>query len=95
LEWKKHSKKISDLRKSNTEIDMKVRNQLDSMVEDMLDQDIAVPLDFLIEFLHLDKDIDDAMQELRLHVGLLEGIEYGVVIDDNDQSVFIFFKKTE
>jgi len=95
LEWKKHSKKISDLRKSNTEIDMKVRNQLDSMIEGMIDQDIAVPLDFLIEFLHLDKDQDDAMQELRLHVGLLEGTEYGVVVDDNDQSVFIFFKKTE
>lgn len=83
------------MRKSNTEIDMKVRNQLDSMIEEMLDQDVAVPLDFLIEYLHLDKDCDDAMQELRLHVGLLDGIEYGVVIDDTDQSVFIFFKKTE
>ncbi len=95
MEWKKHSKKISDLRKSNTEIDMKVRNRLDSMIEEILDQDVAVPLKFLIEFLHLDKDQDDAIQELKLHVGLLEGIEYGVIVDDNDQSVFIFFKKIE
>ncbi|MCK5265748.1 MAG: hypothetical protein KAR03_09085, partial [Candidatus Thorarchaeota archaeon] len=78
MEWKKHSKKISDLRKSNTEIDMKVRNRLDSMIEEILDQDTAIPLEFLIEFLHLDKDQDDAIQELRLHVGLLDGIEYGV-----------------
>ncbi len=95
MEWKKHSKKISDLRKSNTEIDMKVRNRLDTMIEEVLDQDTAVPLEFLIEFLHLDKDQDDAIQELKLHVGLLEGIDYGVIVDDNDQSVFIFFKKRE
>ncbi len=95
MEWKKHSKKITDLRKSNTEIDMKVRNRLDSMIEEVLDQDTAVPLEFLIEFLHLDKDQDDAIQELKLHVGLLEGIDYGVIVDDNDQSVFVFFKKRE
>ncbi|MHA1862201.1 MAG: hypothetical protein ACTSWA_00425 [Candidatus Thorarchaeota archaeon] len=95
MEWKKHSKKISDLRKSNTEIDMKVRNRLDSMIEEILDQDTAIPLEFLIEFLHLDKDQDDAIQELKLHVGLLDEIEYGVIVDDTDQSVFIFFKKAE
>jgi hypothetical protein len=95
LEWKKHTKKISDIRKSNTEIDMKVRNQLDSMIEEMLDQDIAVPLQFLIEYLHLDKDRDDALQELKLHVGLLEGIEFRVIVDDTDQSVFIYFTKSE
>ena len=83
------------MRKANTEIDMKVRNRLDTMIEETLDQDIAVPLDFLINYLHLDKDQDDAIQELRLHVGLLEGIEYRVIVDDNDQSVYIFFKKTE
>ena len=55
MEWKKHSKKISDLRKSNTEIDMKVRNRLDSMIEEILDKDTAVPLEFLIDYLHLDK----------------------------------------
>lgn len=93
--WKKYSKKISDLRKANTEIDMKVRNRLDSMIEEIVDQDVAVPLEFLINHLHLDKDPDDAIQELRLHVGLLEGIEYGVIVDDNDQSVFVFFKKKE
>ncbi len=74
---------------------MKVRNRLDSMIEEVLDQDTAVPLEFLIEFLHLDKDQDDAIQELKLHVGLLEGIDYGVIVDDNDQSVFVFFKKRE
>ena len=95
MEWKKHSKKISDLRKANTEIDMKVRNRLDSMIEETLDQDVAIPLEFLIDYLHLDKDQDDAIQELRLHVGLLEGIHYRIIVDDNDQSMYIFFMKTE
>jgi len=83
------------LRKSNTEIDMKVRNRLDTMIEEILDQDTAVPLEFLIDYLHLDKDQDDAIQELKLHVGLLDAIEYRVIVDDSDQSVFIFFKKAE
>ena len=95
MEWKKHSKKISDLRKANTEIDMKVRNRLDTMIEEILDQDAAIPLEFLIDYLHFDKDQDDAIQELKLHVGLLEGIEYRVIVDDNNQSIYIFFKKIE
>ena len=65
------------------------------MIEETLDQDVAIPLEFLIDYLHLDKDQDDAIQELRLHVGLLEGIHYRIIVDDNDQSMYIFFMKTE
>lgn len=95
MEWKKHSKKISDLRKSNTEIDMKVRNRLDSMIEEILDKDTAVPLEFLIDYLHLEKDNESAIQELKLHVGLLDEIKYRIIADDTDQSVYVFFTKKE
>jgi hypothetical protein len=95
LEWKDHSKKISELKKSNTEIDMKVRERLHSMIEEMKDKDVAVALDFLIDYLHLGKDKDAAIQELKLHIGLVEDIKYGVIIDDKDQSVYVFFKKKE
>ena len=93
LEWRKYTKKISELKKSNTEIDMKVRNHLEEMTKEMLDKDVAVSLQFLIDFLHLHKDQNEAIQELKLHIGLMEGIDYGVIVDDNDQSVYIFFKK--
>jgi len=92
LEWKKHSKKISELRKANTEIDMKVRNRLDSMIAEIIDQDIALSLDFLIDYLHLDKDKDNAMQELNLHTSLIDNNDHGVIVDDSNQSVYIFFK---
>ncbi len=93
LVWKKYTKKISDLKKSNTQIDMDVREKLETMTKEILDQDIAVSLDFLIDYLHLHKEPNDAIQELKLHVGLMESIDYGVIVDDNDQSVYIFFTK--
>lgn len=95
MSWKKHTKKISELKKSNTEIDMQVRQRLDEMVKEMLGNDIAVSLEFLIEHLHLHQDKNDAIQELKLYVDLMEGVEYGVILDDNDQSVYVFFTKSE
>ena len=92
LPWRKYSKKITDLQKANTVIDMKVRNRLDSMIEEIINQDIAVSLDFLIDYLHLAKDKDDAIQELNLYISLIDHNDYGVVIDDSNQSVYIFFK---
>lgn len=93
MEWTKHTKKISDLKESNTEIDMKVRECLETMVKEMLDKDIAVSLEFLIDYLHLHKDQNEAIQELKLHISLMDAIDYGVINDDNDQSVYIFFIK--
>lgn len=93
MEWRKHTKRISELKESNTQIDMKVRDRLQSMIKEMLDKDVAVSLKFLIDFLHLHKDQNDAIQELKLHINLMEGIDYGVIVDDNDQSVYLFFIK--
>ena len=72
---------------------MDVREHLETMTKEMLDADMAIRLDFLIDYLHLHKDKNNAIQELKLHIGLMEGIDYGIVVDDNDQSEYIFFKK--
>ena len=93
MEWKKYTKKISDLKKSNTQIDMDVRERLETMTKEMLDADMAISLSFLIDYLHLHKDKNAAIQELKLHISLMEGVDYGVIVDDNDQSEYIFFKK--
>lgn len=93
MSWKKHTKKISELKESNTAIDMKVRKRLEEMTEEMIDNDVAVSLEFLIDHLHLHKDKNDAIQELKLHIDLMDGVEYGVIADDNDQSVYVFFTK--
>jgi hypothetical protein len=93
LEWKDHSKKISELKKSNTEIDMKVRERLESMIKEILDKDTAVSLDFLIKYLHLEKDEDAAIQELKFHIDMMDNVKYGIIKDDKDQSIYVFFKK--
>ena len=74
---------------------MKVRNRLDEVISETTDKDIAIPLQFLIEHLHLEKKKEDALQELRLHVGLLDDVDQRIVIDDNDQSVFVYFVSKE
>jgi len=95
MTWKDHTKKISKLQESNTKIDMTVRERLEEMTQKMVDKDIAVSLEFLKDHLHLHRDNDDAIQELKLLVDLMENVEYSVIIDDNDQSVYVFFKKSE
>jgi hypothetical protein len=95
MTWKNHTKKISKLKESNTDIDMKVRERLEEMTQEMLDKDIAVSLEYLKDYLHLHRDSNDAIQELKLFVDLMEGVEYGVIADDTDQSVYIFFTKSE
>ena len=84
---------IEDLKKSNTEIDMKVRERLESMIGEILGKDTAVSLEFLIDYLHLDKDNENAIQELKLHIGMMDDVKHGIVVDDNDQSVYVFFTK--
>lgn len=78
---------------------MKVRNRLDEIIEKSTDKDIAISLKFLIDYLHLAKETTDAMQELKLHVRLLEDVEQHFVIDDSNQDVYIYFvskgKKSE
>lgn len=93
--YKDHTKKISELRKSNTQIDMKVRERLEKIVDETLDKDIAISFDFLIDHLHLEKKTENAMQELKLHVNMIDDVKYGVITDDTDQSVYVFFKKVE
>jgi len=95
MTWKDHTKEISKLKESNTKIDMTVRERLEEMTQEMVDKDVAVSLEFLKDYLHLHRDSDDAIQELKLLVDLMEKVEYSVIIDDNDQSVYVYFKKSE
>lgn len=95
MTWKEHTKKITELKKSNTEIDLKVRTRLEEMTQEMLDNDLAVSLEFVKDYLHLHKDSHDAIQEFKLLVDLMEGVQYSVIVDDNDQSVYLYFRKSE
>ncbi|MFW9913006.1 MAG: hypothetical protein ACFFEU_11075 [Candidatus Thorarchaeota archaeon] len=94
MAWEKHSKKITELKESNTQIDMKVRERLEKMIGKVADKDVAVSLGFLKDYLHLRKEDDDAIDELKFHVNLMDDeIRYSVIADDNDQSIYIYFRK--
>jgi hypothetical protein len=94
MAWKKHSKKISELKDSNTQIDMTVRERLEEMAKELTDQDVAVSLEFLKEHLHLQKEDDDAVDELKFHLRLMDDLYYSVIADDTDQSIYIYFTKS-
>jgi hypothetical protein len=94
MAWEKHSKKITELKESNTQIDMKVRERLEEMIGKVADKDVAVSLGFLKDYLHLRKEDAEAIDELKLHVNLMDNeIRYSVIADDNDQSIYIYFRK--
>ncbi|MHA2139991.1 MAG: hypothetical protein ACXADF_01355 [Candidatus Thorarchaeota archaeon] len=95
MAWEKHSKKISELKDSNTQIDMEVRGRLEEMIGKISDQDVAVSLGFLKDYLHLRKEDDDAIDELKFHVNLMDDVRYSVIADDKDQSIYIYFTKEE
>jgi hypothetical protein len=81
---------------SNTQIDMEVRGRLEEMIGKITGQDVAVSLGFLKDYLHLRKEDDDAIDELKFHVNLMEDdIRYSVIADDKDQSIYIYFTKEE
>jgi hypothetical protein len=93
MAWEKHSKKISELKKSNTEIDMKVSQRLEEMVTAIVDKDTAVSLEFLKEHLHLQHDNEDAIKELRFHLRLMGDVRYAIIGNDADQSIYVYFEK--
>ena len=72
---------------------MMVRERLESMIKEILDKDTAVSFDFLIKHLHLHKDTEGAMQELKLYIDMIGDVKYGVIADDTDQSIYIYFTK--
>jgi hypothetical protein len=95
MAWKKHSKKISELKDSNTQIDMTVRERLEEIAKEITDQDVAVSLAFLKDHLHLQKEDDDAIDELKFHLSLMDDFYYSVIADDSDQSIFVYFTKSK
>ncbi|MHA2379500.1 MAG: hypothetical protein ACXADO_12420 [Candidatus Thorarchaeota archaeon] len=95
MAWKKHSKKISKLKDSNTTIDMKVRERLEELAKETANKDTAISLEFLKEHLHLRTEDDDAIEELKFHVDLEENLQYSVIMDDTDQSVYVYFTTKE
>ena len=74
---------------------MKVRERLEEITGEIADKDTAVSLDFLKEHLHLEKGDDDAIEELKFHLELEEGIRYSIIKDDSDQSIYVYFTKNE
>ena len=74
---------------------MTVRGRLEEMTGKIADKDEAVSLEFLKEYLHLRKEDDDAIEELKFHVNMMDDIRYSVIADDNDQSIYIYFTKDE
>ncbi len=95
MAWKEHSKKISELKESNTAIDMKVRERLDEITSKTADKDVAISLEFLKKHLHLEKDDDGAIEELKFHLGLEGDTRYSVIKDDKNQSIYVYFTKKE
>lgn len=95
LAWKKHVKDVPELIKQNRKIDMKVRSNFEEMLEDIKGKQKAVSLEFLKDFMHLERDDQGAVEELKLFVEMHDDLTYRVLRDDSDQSIYIEFMSPE
>ncbi len=95
LTWKKHVKDVPELIKQNREIDMKVRSNFEEMLKDIKGKEKAVSLEFLKDFMHLERDDQGAVEELILFVQMHDDLTYRVLRDDSDQSIYIEFMSPE
>ncbi|MBD3157400.1 MAG: hypothetical protein GF309_01305 [Candidatus Lokiarchaeota archaeon] len=89
--WKKHLKEVDELRERNRELDMETAQRLDDMLADIKDTGKAVSLEFLKDFLRLRPSDDDAIQELKMKLQVKDDVIHRVIIDDQDQSVYVAF----
>ena len=95
MSWKKHMKNVSDLRESNVKLDMDTDKRLEEILTDIKDSDNAVSLNFLKDYMRLRPDDDDAIQELRLKLAMKDDVQYRVIVDDNDQKIYLAFSSKE
>ncbi|TFG10461.1 hypothetical protein EU538_01865 [Candidatus Thorarchaeota archaeon] len=95
MAWKKHTKDVAELIKQNREIDMKVRSNFEEMLEDIKDKEKAVSLEFLKDWMHLEKSDEGAIEELKLFVSMNDELAYRVIRDDSDQSIYVEFMTPE
>jgi len=93
MSWKKHSRELTDIEKSNREFSKEVDNRFDEIVADLAGTERVIELDFLKDHLSLSSRDDDAVTELRYIAKMSE--EYGVklVSSRKEQRVYVQFER--
>ncbi len=93
MSWKKHSRALADIEKSNREFSKEVDTRFDEIISDIGGSDNAVGLEFLKSHLSLNSRDDDAVTELRYMVKMTEEYEVKLVSSRKEQLVYVQFPK--
>ncbi|MHA1577015.1 MAG: hypothetical protein ACTSU3_06610 [Candidatus Thorarchaeota archaeon] len=93
MSWKKHSRDLTDIEKSNREYSKEVDSRFDEIAADLGGTERVIELDFLKEHLSLSSEDDDAVTELRYIAKLSEEYEVRLVSSRKEQRVYVQFDR--
>ncbi|MHA1929208.1 MAG: hypothetical protein ACTSV2_11600 [Candidatus Thorarchaeota archaeon] len=93
MSWKKHSRALVDIEKSNREFSKEVDTRFDEIIADLGGSDNVVDLEFLKSHLSLSSGDDDAVTELRYMAKMTEEYEIKLVSSRKEQLVYVQFPK--
>ena len=93
MSWKKHSRALTDIEKSNHEFSKEVDNRFDELISEIGGSDNTVGLEFLKSHLSLSSRDDDAVTELRYMAKMTEKYEVRLISSRKEQLVYVLFPK--
>jgi hypothetical protein len=93
MSWKKHSRALADIEKSNHEYNKEVDTRFDEIISDIGGSGNVVGLEFLKSYLSLSSRDDDAVTELRYMTKMTEEYEVRLVSSRKEQLVYVQFPK--
>jgi len=91
----KYTKKMDIIHKKNVELDMESMQRFRSIIGELKDSDRAIQLDFLKKHLRLRPDDDSAIEELKIKIKEVGGINYRPIIDEIDQKIYMSFSSAK
>ena len=95
MSWKKHTKKLEEIQKANTQLNKEMGERFDELVNKLGGTDEGVQLEFLKEYLNLSPEDEDALKELSYMIKSIEDYLIKVVVDKGENEEYIYFPKKE
>lgn len=95
MDISKYTKNMDEIHKKNVELDMESMQRFRGLIDEIKDTDRAIQLEFLKKHLRLRPDDDSAIEELKIKIKEVGGINYRPVIDEIDQKIYMSFSSAK
>ncbi len=95
MSWKKHTKKLDDIKKENIKTDKEIEERFSEIIGELGGKEDAVALESLKEYLMLSPEDADALKELGYMASGYGGYTVKYVVHRKENEEYVFFPKVE